>query len=129
MVSKAVTRLICLTVSAAITAALLAPPSFTVPLYQPSYDKLHHVAAGLVLIALLYIVTLKPITSSLAAALYLASIELIQPAVGRTADINDFCAGLIGCLIAITPIFIIHHFHRKEPYNLLGSRSVKFETE
>ena len=91
------TAAIGLTVGLSITIATLTLIPLNAPEGVPGIDKLHHVLAFVALIlpcAALYPKALLKVM--LTAALYGGVIEIIQPHVGRSGELADFIADLLG---------------------------------
>jgi hypothetical protein len=92
-----------LTISLTISIAALTLIPFNVPADAPGSDKTHHLLAFAALTlpcAVLYPKALLRV--ALAAAVFGAVIEVIQPYVGRQGELADFIADLFGVGIGAT---------------------------
>lgn len=106
--------LLATTVLAVVIAYLtLTPPRHETPDGFLS-DKAYHVIAFAALVfpsALLYV---RSLIWLIPAALFFgAAIEIIQPFVGRSAEIGDFVADFVGVLCGITLGFLIRKWRSK----------------
>lgn len=91
------TTAIWLTIGLAITTAVLTLIPISIPQGVPGSDKIYHVLAFVALI--LPCATLYPkalLKVGIAAALYGGAIEVIQPHIGRSGELADFLADLLG---------------------------------
>jgi hypothetical protein len=127
--SKILIKAISSLAGAAITAALLVPPTFKIPLYRASQDKIHHLVVGVAIVVLIYFATRRPLTSAFITLIYLICVEIVQPIFGRTLDVQDIYAGSLGCLTATLSIIVLHRFLEIEPYTRVDTRSIELEIE
>ncbi len=108
--SRRRTAAIFLTIGLSITIAALTLIPLNVPKSVPGTDKLHHLLAFAALTlpcAALYPKALLKVV--LAAAIYGAAIEVIQPYFGRSGELADFIADLLGIGLGATLGLLFHY--------------------